>query len=86
MSLNRRFLIYCPLSWLSNAVIGLYLIISMANYVSPQTGTIHIDIHGRSLESLGPLAKSRIMYLREYPICLADPSRLVVVNDASCVL
>lgn len=58
----------------------------MADYVSPQTGTIHIDLHGRSLESLGPLARSRIMYLPEYPVCLADPSRLVVFYCATCVL
>ena len=50
----------------------------MAKYISPQTGEILIDLHGRSLASLGSLARSRLEYSPRYPKCLSDPSNIVV--------
>lgn len=50
----------------------------MADYISPQTGTIHIDIHGRDYNSLSLLAKDRLQYKPRYPGYLEDPKRCVV--------
>ena len=46
---------------------------SMAEYISAQTGQIHIDLHGRSLDDLSVLARDRLLYKPRYPKCLDNP-------------
>ena len=50
----------------------------MADYISPQTGTIHIDLHGRDFNSLSILAKDRLLYKPRYPPFLQSPDKCVV--------
>lgn len=50
----------------------------MADYISPQTGTIHIDIHGRDYKSLSILAQDRLKYKPRYPYILGSPEKCTV--------
>ena len=50
----------------------------MAEYTSPQTGTIHLDFQGRDFESLSTLAKDRLTYQPRVPPILQNPSSVSV--------
>lgn len=50
----------------------------MAEYTSPQTGTIHLDFQGRDFESLSTLAKDRLKYQPRVPLILQNPTSVSV--------
>lgn len=50
----------------------------MAEYTSPQTGTIHLEFQGRDFESLSALAKDRLKYQPRVPLVLQNPSSVSV--------
>lgn len=51
----------------------------MAEYISPQTGVIHIDIHGRDYKSLSNLAQDRLKYKPRYPLIFGSPGKCTVL-------
>lgn len=55
------------------------IIYYMADYISPQTGTIHIDLHGRDYNSLSLLARDRLEYKPRYPGYLGSPEKCIVL-------
>ena len=62
---------FCHTTSLSKLLFA--VIPSMAEYISAQTGQIHIDLHGRSLDDLSVLARDRLLYKPRYPKCLDNP-------------
>ena len=55
----------------------------MAEYISAQTGQIHIDLHGRSFDNLSVRARDRLLYKPRYPKCLENPDTTSVgVQDS----
>ena len=52
----------------------------MAEYTSPQTGTIHLDFQGRDFDSLSTLAKDRLKYQPRAPLILQNPSSVSVYS------